>query len=213
VSRLRWPAGRGRLSRWPAGRERLSRSRSPWPSAAVRLVLGGWGPRLWMAAAGVRRVGRRLAGWVSGWGRTGGAAVGVWDCERVCDLGGAAELGGDDADGSGRVAADLLTVVCVGFIWFGPPFACWAFGFFGFFGSLGWRTENNSFISVLKKPEPNFISVLSVRLVRFRFSVISVRFLGSGSFCPGLVSMPDSGSISMLHSQSFIMRQGTPGPC
>jgi hypothetical protein len=69
---------------------------------------GAWGlgPRLWMAAAGVRRVGRRLAGWVPGWGRTGGAAVGVWDCERVCDLGGAAELGGDGADGSGRVAAD-----------------------------------------------------------------------------------------------------------
>ena len=39
------------------------------------------------------------------------------------------------------------------------------FGFFGFFGSLEWRTENNSFISVLKKPEPNFILVLSVRLV------------------------------------------------
>jgi hypothetical protein len=39
---------------------------------------------------------------------------------------------------------------------------------------------------VLKKPEPKFITVPSVRLVRFRFSVISVRFLGSGSFCPGL---------------------------
>ena len=172
-----------------------------WAAVAVAVAVCGsaagawsWGPRLWMAAAGVRRVGRRLAGWVPGWGRTGGAAVGVWDCERVCDLGGAAELGGDGADGSGRVAADLLTDVCVGFIWFGtwawarPAFACWAFGFFGFFGSLGWRTENNSFISVLKKPEPNFISVLSVRLVRFRFSVISVRFLGSGYFCPGLTS-------------------------
>jgi hypothetical protein len=66
------------------------------------------------------------------------------------------------------------------------PAQLFTFGFFGFFGSLGWRTENNSFISVLKILEPNFISVLSVRLVRFRFSVISVRFLGSGSFCPGL---------------------------
>jgi hypothetical protein len=65
------------------------------------------------------------------------------------------------------------------------------FGFFGFFGSLGWRTENNSFISVLKIPEPNFISILLVRLVRFRFSVISVRFLGSGSFCPGLLAMQE----------------------
>jgi hypothetical protein len=50
------------------------------------------------------------------------------------------------------------------------------------------RTENISFISFLKKPEPNFITVPSVRLVRFRFSVISVRFLGSGSFCPGLAA-------------------------
>jgi hypothetical protein len=59
-----------------------------------------------------------------------------------------------------------------------------------FFGSLECRTENVSFISVLKKPEPNFITVPSVRLVRFRFSVSSVRFLGSGSFCPGLRGGP-----------------------
>jgi hypothetical protein len=50
------------------------------------------------------------------------------------------------------------------------------------------RTENISFISVLKKPEPKFITVPSVQLVRFRFSVILVRFLGSGSFCPGLTT-------------------------
>ena len=60
------------------------------------------------------------------------------------------------------------------------------FGSFSSFGSLECRTENISFISVLKKPEPKFITVPSVRLVRFWFSVISVRFLGSGSFCPGL---------------------------
>jgi hypothetical protein len=47
------------------------------------------------------------------------------------------------------------------------------------------QTENNLFISVLKKPEPNFITVPLVRLVRFRFSVISIRFLGSRFFLPG----------------------------
>jgi hypothetical protein len=77
------------------------------------------------------------------------------------------------------------------------------FGFFGFFGSLGWRTENNSFISVLKILEPNFISVLSVRLVRFRFSVISVRFLGSGSFCPGLSATTRSSQESSTKETSY----------
>jgi hypothetical protein len=86
VSRSRWPAGCGRLSRWLAGRGRLSRS--PWPAAAVRLVLGGWGPRLGMA------------GWVPGWGRTGGgrgAAVAGGGRLRPGRLGGAAQLGAWEA--------------------------------------------------------------------------------------------------------------------
>jgi hypothetical protein len=64
------------------------------------------------------------------------------------------------------------------------------------------RTENISFISVLKKPEPKFITVPSVRLVRFRFSVISVRFLGSGSFCPGL---PETQTPQRTPTQRYLL--------
>jgi hypothetical protein len=47
--------------------------------------------------------------------------------------------------------------------------------------------------------------VPSVRLVRFRFSVISVRFLGSGSFCPGLL-------LRMVSSPVVSFYSATPPP-
>jgi hypothetical protein len=166
------------VSRWSAGRGRLPRCRLG-PRG-----LPGSGLTSFQVTASRPRLGdgrllecRALAGgWVPGWGRCRGGRLGpgMGVPSVVC----CAWLPRVHLLGLGRGPGRILLV------------GLFTFGFFGFFGSLEWRTENNSFISVLKKPEPNFIMVLSVQLVRFRFSVISVRFLGSGSFCPGLSLMP-----------------------
>jgi hypothetical protein len=99
------------VSRWPGGVAAVAVAGWAWAAVAVAAgAAGAWGLGASPVDGGCRSTESRApAGWVPGWGRTDGAAVGVWNCERVCDLGGAAELGGDGAEPPMGVGEWLLT--------------------------------------------------------------------------------------------------------